>query len=94
MFCLEKAGLSVLKLVLLQFRKETKVQVYLSTLIEQKMSADDIEKIVPFLFKDRALSCIGNFAYTKSQMLVGDSQVAIETCLKWLRLEERAMMQI
>lgn len=73
LFCLDKTGQSNLKLALLQFRKETKEQIYLKMIVEQKMAADELERIMPYLFKDRVLSCIGNFAYTKSQMLVGDS---------------------
>lgn len=93
-FCLEKVGLSVLKLVLLQFKKDTKEQVYLQTLIEQKMTVEELERIIQFLFKDRVLTCISNFAYSKSQLVVGDSQAAHETSQKWLRLEELAMVQI
>jgi predicted nuclease of restriction endonuclease-like (RecB) superfamily len=93
-FCLEKVGLSVLKLVLLQFKKDTKEQVYLQTLIEQKMTVEELERIIQFLFKDRVLTCISNFAYSKSQLVVGDSQAAHETSQKWLRLEDLAMVQI
>jgi hypothetical protein len=77
-----------LKLVILQFKKDTKEQVYLQTLIEQKMTCEDIEKVIPFLYKDRILSCISNFAYSKSQIVLGDAQVAIEAGKKWLHLEE------
>ena len=94
LFCLEKVGLSVLKLVLLQFKKDTKEQVYLQTLIEQKMTVEELERIIKFLFKDRVLTCISNFAYSKSQLVVGDSQAAHETSQKWLRLEDLAMVQI
>lgn len=53
--------------------------MYLQTLIEQKMSVEDLERIIPFLYKDRILACISNFAYSKSQRVVGDSQAATET---------------
>ena len=76
-----------MKLVILQFKKDTKEQVYLQTLIEQKMTCEDIEKVIPFLYKDRILSCISNFAYSKSQIVLGDAQVAIEAGKKWLHLE-------
>lgn len=98
LFCLEKAGLSVLKLVLLQFKKDTKEHAYLQTLIDQKVFAEDIEKIIPFLFRDRILTCISNFAYSKSQsnnqVNLGDSQAAYEACQKWMLLEDLAMTQI
>ena len=84
----------MLKLVLLQFKKDTKEQVYVQTLIEQKVLADDIERVVPFLFRDRILSCISNFAYSKSQISVGDSQAVYEASYKWIHLEELAMLQI
>jgi hypothetical protein len=42
-------------------------------MIDQKMSADDIERVIPYLYKDRVLSCISNFAYSKSQIILGDA---------------------
>lgn len=77
--------------MLLQFKKDTKEQVYLQTMVEQKMSFEDFDKVIPFLYKDRILCCISNFAYSKSQIVLGDAQVANEARKKWLLLEELAM---
>lgn len=63
-------------------------------MIDQKMSADDIERVIPYLYKDRVLSCISNFAYCKSQIVLGDAQLANEVGQRWLQLEEQAMAQI
>lgn len=63
-------------------------------MIEQKMSAEDIERVIPYLYKDRVLSCISNFAYSKSQIVLGDAQLANEAGQRWLKLEELAMAQI
>ena len=77
--------------MLLQFKKDTKEQVYLQTMVEQKMSFEDFDKVIPFLYKDRILCCISNLAYSKSQIVLGDAQVANEARKKWLLLEEFAM---
>jgi len=53
-------------------------------MVEQKMSFEDFDKVMPFLYKDRILSCISNFAYSKSQIMLGDAQVANEARKKWL----------
>lgn len=66
LFSLDRENLSKLKLVLLQFKKETKEPLYIEMLIEQNQSAEEIERLLPFLFRDRLLSCISNFAYSKS----------------------------
>lgn len=56
------------------------------------MVADDIEKIICYLYRDRLLGCISNYAYTKSQISSGDTQTAQEVGQKWLILEEHAML--
>ena len=66
----------------------------MQTLVEQKMTVEELERIIQFLFKDRVLTCISNFAYSKSQLVAGDSQAAHETSQKWLRLEDLAIVQI
>jgi hypothetical protein len=66
LFCLEKEGLQHLKLILLQFKKDTKEPLYLKLLVDQKFQFEELQKVISYLYHDRLLSCISNYAYSKT----------------------------
>jgi len=51
----------VFKLALAQFNKGTKEPEYLTNVTQR--SLDELDTLVPFVFKDRLFSCLSNFAY-------------------------------
>ena len=72
LFSLEKEELYHLKLIFLQFKQDTKEPVYLQMITDKKYTVQSLENIIPFIYKDRLLTCISNYSYTKSQSVQGD----------------------
>ena len=61
-FCLDRPSLTAFKVLFGQFRHGTKEPEYLSTLT--CLSFEQLDTIVPFIFRDRLFGCISNYAYT------------------------------